>query len=117
MTAGERIKEMMKAQKITQNQLAREANISQSGLSSIVNGNVSAKEDTLQRIAKALGCTTADLLGEADAEETFSAAERQLITIYRSLNPQGKEYIRQQFAIAKQLYTGESDAIPNVANQ
>ena len=114
MTAGERIKEMMKAQKITQNQLAREANISQSGLSSIVNGNVSAKEDTLQRIAKALGCTTAELLGETEVEETFTAAERELVAVYRSLNPQGKEYIRQQLAIAQQIYTGESAHASNV---
>ena len=116
MTAGDRIKDLMKMQKISQNRLAKMAGISQSGLSSIVNGDVSAKEDTLQRIAEALGCTTAHLLGETNSDD-ITAAEREMIRVYRSLNRQGKEYIRQQFAIAGQLYAGESVSVPGVVNE
>ena len=64
VTVGERIKLEMKRQKITQNKLAREAKISQSGLSSIVSGQVSPREDTLRAIADALGCSFIELLGE-----------------------------------------------------
>ena len=44
-------------------QLAKMANVSQSGLSSIINDAVSPKENTMQAIAKALDCTMLELLG------------------------------------------------------
>lgn len=64
MTVGERIKGIMKKKGISQNQLARIAQISQSGLSSIINGASSPKENTMKAIAGALECTVADLMGE-----------------------------------------------------
>ena len=64
MTVGERIKGLMKEKGISQNQLARAAQISQSGLSSIINGASSPKESTMKAIAGALDCTVADLMGE-----------------------------------------------------
>lgn len=64
MTVGERIKLEMARQSISQNKLAKAARISQSGLSSIVSGQVSPREDTLRAIADALGCSFLELLGE-----------------------------------------------------
>lgn len=64
MNVGQRISVKMKEQKISQNKLAKLAQISQSGLSSIIAGAVSPKENTLQAIAKALGCSVAELMGE-----------------------------------------------------
>ena len=64
MTVGERISIKMKEKKISQNKLAKAAQISQSGLSSIINGASSPKENTLQSIAAALNCSVSDLLGE-----------------------------------------------------
>lgn len=66
MTVGEKIKLEMKRQKVTQNKLAKAAKISQSGLSSIVSGQVSPREDTLRAIADALGCSFSELLGEQE---------------------------------------------------
>ena len=63
MTVGERIGALMKKQGVSQNRLAKVAQMSQSGLSSIISGQVSPKENTLQAIANALGCTVAELLG------------------------------------------------------
>lgn len=63
MTVGERIGAMMKKQGVSQNRLAKAAQMSQSGLSSIISGAVSPKENTLQAIANALGCSVAELLG------------------------------------------------------
>ena len=63
MTVGERIGAMMKKQGVSQNRLAKAAQMSQSGLSSIISGSVSPKENTLQAIANALGCSVAELLG------------------------------------------------------
>lgn len=76
MGVGRMIKQTMKERKVTQNQLARLANISQSGLSSIVNEAVSPKEETLRAIAKALDVSTAYLLGEQ--EQAPPATEEEL---------------------------------------
>lgn len=64
MHVGQRIQQKMADQKISQNKLAKAAQISQSGLSSIISGAVSPKEITLQAIARALDCSVSELMGE-----------------------------------------------------
>lgn len=64
MHVGQRIQQKMKECRISQNRLAKQAQISQSGLSSIINGVSSPKEVTLVAIAEALGCTVGELVGE-----------------------------------------------------
>lgn len=64
MHVGQRIQQKMAEQKISQNRLAKAAQISQSGLSSIISGAVSPKEVTLQAIANALNCPVSELMGE-----------------------------------------------------
>lgn len=64
MHVGQRIQQKMADQKISQNKLAKAAQISQSGLSSIISGSVSPKEITLQAIARALDCSVSELMGE-----------------------------------------------------
>ena len=54
----------MSEQKLSQNRLAKAAQISQAGLSAIISGSVSPKEVTLSAIANALGCSVAELMGE-----------------------------------------------------
>lgn len=76
MTVGEKIRGLMRERGISQNQLARLAQISQSGLSSIINGASSPKENTMKAIAAALGCSVSELLGE---EKTMPANLLQLI--------------------------------------
>ena len=64
MHVGQRIQQKMADLKISQNKLAKAAQISQSGLSSIISGAVSPKEITLQAIARALDCSVSELMGE-----------------------------------------------------
>ena len=64
MRIGQRIQEKMRERCISQNRLAKAAQISQSGLSSIIAGTVSPKEVTVQAIAKALDCSVSELMGE-----------------------------------------------------
>ena len=54
----------MRERHISQNKLAKLAQISQSGISSIISGAVSPKEVTVSAIAKALGCSVSELMGE-----------------------------------------------------
>lgn len=59
-----RIKDEMKKRGISQNKLAKTAQISQSGLSSILNESVSPKESTLQAIAAALNIPLSELMDD-----------------------------------------------------
>ena len=76
MGVGDRIKAKMKEKKISQNELARIAQVSQSGISYIIKGISSPKENTLQAIASALDCSVSELLGE---EETLPSNLLQMI--------------------------------------
>lgn len=75
MHVGERIQERMNQKRISQNRLAKLAQISQSGLSSIISGSVSPKENTLQAIASALECSVSDLLGETSSNQSDGTDE------------------------------------------
>lgn len=63
------IAEERRRQKMTQVALARAAHVSQPSLSDIENGRVVPRVDTVQRIARALGCTVDELLCEEDGDE------------------------------------------------
>ena len=67
MTIGERIREKIRQKGISQNQLARMAGISQSGLSTIISGANGPTESTLRAIAGALECSVGELLGEGES--------------------------------------------------
>lgn len=69
MNVGDRIQIKMKEKKMSQNRLAKAAQISQSGLSSIISGAVSPKEVTLSAIAKALDCNVSELMGEKEMRQ------------------------------------------------
>lgn len=95
MLLHERIKHEMKKNGISQNRLAKAANMSQSGLSSIVNGSVSPKEETLRMIADALGCSVSSLLGETPAEnaEDMSPSVRQLMDYVKTVPEDKAAYV------------------------
>lgn len=112
---GDNIRKKRKEKNFSQNQLAKKAGVSQSALSAIEKDVQNPSSQTVSLIAEALGCSLAELLGEEADEDVITPAERQLILVYRALNAQGKEYIRQQFAIAKQLYAGESGNAADLA--
>lgn len=86
--------------------------------------------ERVQRLAQYLGVTVSELLGEAPPgtqvraalsehlaqearersdEENLTGDEQQLIKDYRSLNPQGQEYIRQTMHMTVQTYKKSPD--------
>lgn len=89
---GENIKKRREALGMSQNRLAKSAGIGQSTLSSIESDTKSPVIDTIILLSKVLGCTVAELVGEADlaAEHARSADEAELLAIYRQLTPAGK---------------------------
>lgn len=64
MEVGERIRVMMKNRGYSQTRLAEIAQLSQSGISTIIKGTSSPSAATLKAIATALGCSVAELMGE-----------------------------------------------------
>ena len=96
MGVGRTIKQTMKEKKVTQNQLARMANISQSGLSSIVNEAVSPKEETLRAIAKALDVSTSYLLGEQEQDPpmTEEDLDNALVKMLVDLTPEELQRVK-----------------------
>ena len=65
MDVGKQIRMVMKERGYTQNRLAKKAQISQSGISSIISGASNPSAATLQAIATALDCSVAELMGES----------------------------------------------------
>lgn len=108
----------------TQAELARRSGISQSAISDIESRRVTKKPstDTVQRIASALGCTVAELMGESDRTASdvpgqLSSDEMQLLSDYRSLNRSGREFVRQfmDSVVAMPKYK-KHDPVSNVEN-
>ena len=112
---GDNIKALRIRAGLSQNKLARLAGISQPALSAIEKDVKNPSSTTLGMLASALHVTVAELIGEVD-DGVLSAEERQLIRAYRTLTSQGREYIRQQFYVATQLYAGDAQ-IPDVENR
>lgn len=89
--------------------------------------------DSVQLLAQYLGVTVSELLGEtlpekqtraglteqltkAARDRIETADERKLLEDYRSLNPQGQEYIRQTMHMAAQIYK-KSPGLPRLEDQ
>lgn len=64
MTIGEKIKARMKEKGLSQNELARRAGLSSSGISTIINGAFEPRMDNLRQIAQVLECQPGDLLDD-----------------------------------------------------
>lgn len=76
--------------------------------------------ENLIQLADLYGATVDYLVGR-DVEapsarlQQYDRAEMRLVESYRALTKQGQEYVRQQLAIARQLYAGESDHAADLA--
>ena len=121
---GLNIKNKRKQLHLSQAQLSKLSGISQSAISDIENPEVTKRPntDTIQKIAQALQCSVAELMGEQPSVDTsaifddLSPDEIKLIQDYRNLNKQGQEYIRQTMYMALPIYIRHSD-ISNVEDQ
>ena len=93
MNIGKRVKQIMNEKGISQNELARKANLSSSGISTALNENGNPRIDTLIAVSSALGCPLSDLFVEStdDSEPLLTEYDRQLITYARRLNAQGMD--------------------------
>jgi len=111
MPVNERIKAVMERRGYSQNRLAKAAQISQSGLSSILSGASSPKENTLRAISDALGVSVAELTEDErpqDQDETWEIRERmrrdpEYRQLMETLKKADKDHIQTVNAIVNAL--------------
>jgi transcriptional regulator with XRE-family HTH domain len=72
---GQRIRDMRAAHGISQAQLARDAALSPPGLFAIERGSANPQLNSLQRIAKVLGCTVRELISGPNTKPKSDVAE------------------------------------------
>lgn len=119
MEFGESVRRKLEEKDITQNELAKMIGMSSSGISTALGRDGNPRIDTIVRIAAALGCTVAELLGEgapaAAPSDGLTPTERQLILDFRQLNDQGVQYVLQSMAMALALSKSQGHGLADVA--
>ena len=94
MGLGDQIRIRLKAAGIAQNELARRAGLSSSGMSTIINGAYDPRLSSLRMIAAELHCTVGDLLEETTTDtKIYTSEELRLLGIVRQLNAPGMQKV------------------------
>lgn len=93
----------------TQKELATKLGVKNTAVSNWESGNNSIDIETLFAACEIYGVTLNDMYGRystetKEAQSDLSSDEQQLLTGYRSLNKQGKEYILQTLDMASRVY-------------
>lgn len=105
MTISERIFEVMKKKKITQQALAEALGTKQSTIASWKRLGTQPSSNLIIPIAKILEISTDFLLtGEEPDQETYTADEQELVTCYRKSNQTGKQRIMEYAAEMEKLH-------------
>ena len=95
MALGEQIRMRLKKKGISQNELARKAGISSSGMSTIINGAYDPRLGNLQMIASALDCTVGDLLDEKEKDTPKDALIEQIMLTAQRLSPERRRQLEE----------------------
>lgn len=112
----ERVSALISAQGITRNKLLMDLQLDKSSFLNWERRGTIPSGDVIAKIADYFHVSTDYLLGRTDQKDeknipgdgdglsVVTEDERQLLDDYRSLNPQGQEYIRQTMHMATQTY-------------
>ena len=95
METGERIKKARKKYGLTQKELAKKLGTTQANISQYEVGNRKPKIETLDRIAKAIGCPISDLtvkMTEADEKKGIAFERYRLVLFHEFIDDEGKAY-------------------------
>lgn len=99
MTIGEKIKQRLKEKGMSQNELARRAGLSSSGVSTIINGTFEPRMDNLRQIAQVLDCQPGDLIDgkniKKEQETLADPLRASVIRDYDRLPPEAQRLVRQ----------------------
>ena len=92
---GKKIREVRESRGISQYRLSKLSGVAQPTINSIEREGQtrSPAVDTVQKIASALRCTVAELVGENVEGEVFDQDEVRLLFIFRQLNHDGQQLL------------------------
>ena len=96
-----RIQELLAQRGWSQYQLAKEANLSQSTISSMINRGNNPAVSTIESCCKAFGITLAEFFDADLQDKEFSLEERRLIHDWRNLSPEMKNAVQQMISAAQ----------------
>ena len=96
-----RIEELLAQRGWSQYQLAKEANLSQSTISSMINRGNNPTVSTIESCCKAFGITLAEFFDADLQDKEFSLEERRLIHDWRNLSPEMKNAVQQMISAAQ----------------
>lgn len=97
-----RIDELLVQRGWTKYQLAKEANLSQSTISSMINRGNNPTISTIESCCRAFGITLAEFFDADLQDKEFSLEERKFIRDWRQLSPEMKDAVQQMIAAALQ---------------
>ena len=97
-----RIDELLVQRGWTKYQLAKEANLSQSTISSMINRGNNPTISTIESCCKAFSITLAEFFDADLRDKEFSLEERKFIRDWRQLSPEMKDAVQQMIAAALQ---------------
>ena len=101
---------------LTQKEFASKLGVKNTAVSNWESGNNSIDIETLFAACEIFGVTLNDMYGKYSSDAPDASLpddEKNLLSMYRSLNDQGKEYILQTLSMATQVYI-KSDFVPSV---
>ncbi len=96
-----RIEELLAQRGWSKYQLAKEANLSQSTISSMINRGNNPAVSTIESCCKAFGITMAEFFDADLQDKEFSLEERRLIHDWRNLSPEMKNAVQQMISAAQ----------------
>ena len=99
---SERISALMKAQHLTQKELALKVGVTESAMSYYIKGLRTPRSDVLTRIASELNTTTDYLLGSSD--EPKKNDNHELLYLQRNLGKLDQERLKKAEAILKAVF-------------
>ena len=101
MPVSEVLKQKRKKARLTQAELAEISGVSQQAISFIENGRNTPSEGTMRLLAKALGCTVAELMGESPQEIAPDPLREDIIRDYDQLPPEARRLVRAYIDLLK----------------
>lgn len=117
MDLVDKIKDLCRRSNITLQLLEKQTGISNGSIGKW--NKSSPKAHTLSRIADYFGCSVDYLLGRTDqispANPDASPDQRELLTIYESLDSKGQQYLLQAARVAQANFSG--DALPEPSTE
>lgn len=95
-----RIDELLLQRGWTKYQLAKEANLSQSTISSMINRGNNPTFSTIESCCRAFGITMAEFFDADLQDKDISLEERKLINDWRKLSPEMQNVVKQMIVTA-----------------